>query len=476
MGFIPATAPPIVTLIITILVVVLGIALFALMIYGASVFFSGYTGKLKKSMPAIISVVLAFICVFLLLQYDVYVNLFAKLSEVLGMPEDYIDGQLLMIFPVALVIVMLIKVKIAKPRQYHEDFLSLDSSKTLQGLAAIGVILHHLTQQVSDVGNIYKGPITTLNHYGVMFTAIFFFFSGFGLMTSLINKPNYIKTFPKRRILSILVPFMLSNIIFYLICVMLWGYPVEGLQNLTCLVGYPLLNGNTWFLVEILILYCVFYLANLIIKNRRAAFWVVTGFTLIMITVSLLRCHDSSVLGGVWFKGEWWYNTTILFVLGMAVAMNTEKIIGFAKKHYIWLLPLSIALYYTLFNGSLHVMGRFGYYKEWLGHPGYLEKLLSVLAQTSSAIAFVMMVLLLTMKIKCGNAALNFVKRLSLSLYIIHGLFKMRFSVIPVPSIVYFFTVLVASFVFAYWFDRLCTSVLGKLNGSAKALKSGDKG
>lgn len=49
---------------------------------------------------------------------------------------------------------------------------------------------------------------------GILFTSIFFFFSGYGLITSYLNKENYLDSFLIRRIPAVLFPFLITNIIY----------------------------------------------------------------------------------------------------------------------------------------------------------------------------------------------------------------------------------------------------------------------
>lgn len=68
---------------------------------------------------------------------------------------------------------------------FHENFLGYSVMKGLQGFAALGVILHHVTQIVTRYGQFDKGLINVMNDAGVFFTALFFFCSGFYMWYSI---------------------------------------------------------------------------------------------------------------------------------------------------------------------------------------------------------------------------------------------------------------------------------------------------
>lgn len=331
---------------------------------------------------------------------------------------------LLCIFPAIVLVFMLIKVKIAPKGTFHEDFLSLQQSKILQGITAISIVFHHLSQYITAYGSNWKGPITIYSSMGILFTTIFFFCSGFGLMTSFQTKPDYLKKFIKKRMPAVLIPFLISNIIYFFFVGVYFDRVDSVIDSLACIIGIRLLNTNTWFLVEIMILYLAFYFTHRFIKKPRKAMAVLSAIVGAMMIGSLLLCHDNSEKGGRWFMGEWWYNTTIFFLVGMYTARYYKKITAFCKKHYKWLLPVSIVVFLLTFGLEEMVLKLFGYYKEWEGHPGYGAKLITLLAQILASAVWLAMVLLICMKVRFRNKVLILLGKISLEIYIIHELFR----------------------------------------------------
>ena len=334
------------------------------------------------------------------------------------------NNLLLCIFPAIVFIIMLVQIKIAPKGSIHEDFLSLQQSKILQGIAAVCIIFHHLSQYITNYGNEWKGPITIFSSMGILFTTIFFFCSGFGLMRSLQSKPDYLKTFRRKRLPAVLIPFMVSNALYLVLVGMYFGSVDSVIESLGCLFGLRLVNTNTWFLVEIMILYLAFYLTHRYIKKPGRAMGAMSIIVVLMITVSLLLGHDPSKDGGLWFMGEWWYNTTIFFLVGLYMAKYYDKVLAFLKKHYKWLLPVSIVAFLATFGLEEFVLGAFGYYQEWEGHPGYGAKVLTLLAQILTCSVWLLMLLLISMKVQVKNILLILLGKISLELYIIHELFK----------------------------------------------------
>ena len=120
---------------------------------------------------------------------------------------------ILLVYPALWLGAVFFRARIAKHDEGSSSFLLQDQTRMIQAFACIGVVLHHLTQQITSYGVFNKGPVTVLNDMGFLFTALFFFFSGYGLITSLQTKPDYLKTFLYRRLPSVLIPFWTVNVL-----------------------------------------------------------------------------------------------------------------------------------------------------------------------------------------------------------------------------------------------------------------------
>ena len=335
-----------------------------------------------------------------------------------------LEYLLYFIFPAIFLVIALFKAKVAPKGEIHEDFLSLKQSKMLQGIAAVGIVMHHLVQYITEYGANPQGPITLFIYAGIYFTSFFFFCSGFGLMTSFQTKKNYLDAFLKKRLSAVLLPFFVANIIYTVGMGLYFGSVNSALGIIGGFLGVRLVNTNAWFLVEITILYIAFYFIFRYIKNSDKAMKVMSLFVVAMILFSLFLGHDYSEYGGHWFKGEWWYNTTIYFIVGMLMAKYYNPVVAFLRKHYKWLLPTSILLSILLFYGEGYIEYFFGYYQEWEGHPGYGAKFVTLLYQTLCCGISLLMVLLIIMKVKVKNVVLYLLGEVSLELYLVHEIIK----------------------------------------------------
>jgi len=329
---------------------------------------------------------------------------------------------LLLIFPIGIMVVLLFRAKISKKGEFSEEAWSLGQAKAMQAFAALMIILHHSVQTITDYGADPKGPITIWNSLGILFTSIFFFFSGFGLYKSYKTKEGYLDNFFRKRMPKILVPFMVTNIIY--LCSVSYGRIYETRHVFTSLFGVTLLNNNAWFIVELIILYIAFYFCFKKSKTERSALVKLTIFTVLLVLLGLFLCHDTSTINGHWFMGEWWYDTTLIFILGIFIAKYEERAKRIMTEKYKILLPLVTVLFIGWFILEEFVLYNFGYYQEWKYHPGYPEKFITLAVQIVLCVIFILLIRLINLKISFKNKMLTFLGGISLELYLIHGIFR----------------------------------------------------
>ncbi len=314
-------------------------------------------------------------------------------------------------------VVLLYKVSVAGGGKWHDDFLSLSISKGFLGVCATLIVLHHLAQAL---GPEMAGTLASLENVGVVFVGFFFFFSGYGLLKSKMTKPDYFKGFFRKRLLTIWIPFFTSILVF-LVVQLLQGCQYKPMEIVSILIGWQLINSHMWYIVEIALFYLAFFLFFKFIKEDSIALAAMTVFTVVFIFFSLSLGH-----GEHWFQGEWWFNSSFLFVIGMFVAYKQDSIIAFAKKYYYGLAALLIAAVIPLYMGTIYMLENYSYYTEFMyedGRLGFFDKLRCLSLQLPFVIVAVLLVLLITMKIQFKNKALDFLGKISLELYLIHNLF-----------------------------------------------------
>ena len=331
------------------------------------------------------------------------------------------DNTLLSLYPVMFFLVVLFNAGVRPKTTGEEDFLSIRQTGAVQSAACIGIILHHLSQQVTNYGSLDKGLITVFSYAGILFTAVFFFFSGYGLMVSLQRRTDYLNTFLQRRLPTVLIPFWLCNSIILLTNRLFYGVRYSFDQMIRYISGIDLINGNGWFIIEIVIIYVLFFALFSMFRNRDIALILLTMAVFVLIAYGFFSGHDPK--NEQWFKGEWWYNSTITFALGLWYARFRHKLDSFFSLRYRTLSILFFLLFIASFRFSVHCVGRYGYYYYLSVSVGRKCACITLISQAATCSIFVIWLILLLMKITLGNRILASLGKIRLPLFLLHGYF-----------------------------------------------------
>lgn len=343
--------------------------------------------------------------------------------------------------------------KFAGFKKFHDDFMDLDVTKAVRGLAAIGVIMHHISQEE----NFQQARVMSIFvNSGFLFVAIFFFCSGYGLVKSLKTKPDYFKGFLRHRLPVLVVPFYVS-VVLYTIFYFATGTRFAPVQWITNTLGLTMVNTYCWYVVVIILLYLIFYLVYKKIKSDKVRLIIMFAVVIIMGAIFAVNGHFAWWAGSknwwlrgpapkwwmeqkvFWFHGEWWVNSAIAFWLGLLFATNEEKITAWFKNLYWLKLPVVLVLTAATCVLSYVGQGVFGYWTEWSGNgPDIAKKFITFLLQMPYVIFFVVFVFMIMMKFHSSNPVTRFFGKISLETYMMNLMAlttcRMLYKVFPVRS------------------------------------------
>ena len=333
-----------------------------------------------------------------------------------------------------------------KNTQFHENSSSLEVMKSLRGFAAIGVILHHISQEDAfQYANYFKGmqkpgELSIFVNAGYLFVSIFFFCSGFGLIKSFDSKPDYLKGFMKKRVLKTLVIPFYVNVIFYAVYYLIAKHQMPLAHWITNFLGLTLMNEYAWYPIVAALLYTAFYVIFKNIKNQKVCF---TLMALVIFLMGVFFCFNGHFawwagpknwwLNGmddapwwkqqriIWFFGEWWVNSAPAMLAGMIFARNEEKIRERYKKLY-WLKLLGAVVIMLVLAGiSGFGQMKFGYWTEWSANgPDILKKFITYCCQIPEAIMITILFYIIMLKYYAINPVSRFFGNLSLETYMMN--------------------------------------------------------
>ncbi len=333
-----------------------------------------------------------------------------------------------------------------KKDHFHEDSSSLDSMKSLRGFAAIGVILHHISQeQAFQWANNFgakPGELSIFVNAGYLFVAIFFFCSGFGLIKSLETKPDYFNGFLKKRVIKALVIPYYVSIIIYGILRFASGERFAPLQWVTNLVGITMMNPYAWYPIIAAILYIAFYLIFKNIKNRKVCYILLAAVILLLGMIFCVNGHFPWFAGPKnwwlsqsgelqnkwwtrqqvwWISGEWWINSCPAFLIGMLFAQFEDQIRLWFKKFYWGKLLLVLVITAATFMISGFGQMHFGWWTEFNGNgPDIGKKIATYFCVIPYSMAFPVMLFTIMLKYKVSNLVSRFFGKYSLETYMMN--------------------------------------------------------
>ena len=338
------------------------------------------------------------------------------------------------------VLVVGAKNKFGKKNQFNDDFTSLDVMKSVRGFAAMGVILHHISQEFAFQES---GVLSPFVNAGAYFVSVFFFCSGYGLIKSYESKKDYLNGFIKKRIVkSIVVPFYV-DVLLYGLFTFLVKIPLEKTQWVTNLLGITMMNVYAWFPIVLAILYLVFFLCFRFVKKRTACFVIIGIFIVLMGIGTCINGHFAWWAGPsnwwmddnfwetsakwwmdekiFWFHGEWWVNSAPAFLTGLIFATCEKKIVPFFKNKYgskfFGLILITGAAYALNAYGQIH----YGYWTEFnMRGPEIGNKIVTYFCQIPLMAIFPVTVFVFLMKYHVVNKVSKFFGKYSLHTYLMN--------------------------------------------------------
>lgn len=281
----------------------------------------------------------------------------------------------------------------------HEDnyvYLDKDNMNKQKGIACIMVVVGHLTAQIGA-----DGILAFVANIGYLAVGIFFFWSGYGLSFSLINKENYLSGFLVKRFIPVLFPFWFINIVFVMRNVIFLHYRPEPLRLLTEIIGLKLVNRHAWYIQAIVVIYLLFYICCKILKEKKNVMYAMT--VLILISNVGFIFSQKDVLG-----------QSLPFVIGMWTAFQCKNKTRLNKCRHKLLFPILILLLTFL---------TYTYYTIIRWHISWGEiQIINLLAMTISQCGFVVCCVWLMKNVKIKSKISEFIGHISYELYLVQQL------------------------------------------------------
>ncbi len=342
--------------------------------------------------------------------------------------------SLMDVIPLIVVCLALWRFKFVKPLRtgINDDYLSLQSGKSLRGLLAISVVVHHLANRIpAEESGLVFG---LFNNIGFLLVAVFFFLSGYGLQKQYIKNENYKNRFLLKRIPGILIPYIIMHLVYWLF-ELSCGNVYSIVDILKTLVNGSPFVAHSWYIICIIIFYVVFWMLMLVCRRR---YRLVPVLGLVYYALWMVFCVKMHY-------GAWWYNTSSLLIVGMFWATYEERLNRIFKNMY-WKCCLFV----------LFVFGTAFVLLSLLPTMDFPIKSIII------SLMFTLLLIFALLKCRIGNPVLEFLGGISLELYLCHEVFLLMFKQLFVikNNLLYSLVAIVCAVAFAYAFNRLNQAIM----------------
>lgn len=233
-------------------------------------------------------------------------------------------------------------------------------------------------------------------------------------MTSYLKKENYLKDFLNKRIMKIVIPYIIA-IIFTILAYLLTGQLTPRKIFNSLVEGEPVVRFS-WYVLAIIILYVVFYLSAKFLKKKKMINIAVFGGTILYCIVI------NNILG----FNNWWVNSCFAFFIGIYWASYKEKYaITLKNKNKIirYAIMLSIILFAIIgiqfFTSGYAIMDIIN---DTDLADNIMREPIPVINMNIICIALLFILFTILEKMRLNDKVFTFLGNISFEIYLYHGL------------------------------------------------------
>lgn len=297
----------------------------------------------------------------------------------------------------------------AKPNEFHRDYLDRNKTTWVKGVFVYLIVLSHGKEYIYDqLDGVFDHPYFVMqNQIHQMVVAMFLFYSGYGIMEQIKKRRfGYIKSIPTKRFPNLLLNY---DIAVFLFLVLSWymGKHISVKRLLVALVAWNGIGNSSWYIFVILALYVITFVSFFPIRwVKSERFYLVSLLAATAMSLALVY-----VLMKV--KGEHcWYDTLILYMVGMWYS--------YLKKPIEKVLMKNDFLYFLLFGIFL---GLYIFMLQWRWE--------CVETYTIWALCFTVLTVMVTMKVQVNSRILDWFGDHVFSIYILQRIPMSILATIP---------------------------------------------
>lgn len=286
------------------------------------------------------------------------------------------------------------------PLPVDDDYMSVEHTTNMRGIAAVGIIMHHLSERISEDNGMFFSKLPVA---GYLLVTFFFFLSGYGLLIQYNKKKvTYLNGFLVKRVLYLIIVYLL-DILLYLLAGIITG-KTYTLWNIFKSIFISGIASNSWYMIVLIEFYLAFYCIFKCRKIEKLSDKIIAVFVFQVLYFVVLKLLDFSPM---------WYLSNFGFSLGMIWAYNKDELDELLEKKYKYALLIATVLF-CFFYGTPVITDRVCSEK--------VAEIIRIIFRLISSPMSVVLLVVLSFKCRPSMKLWNRLGGISLEIYLIHGL------------------------------------------------------
>lgn len=298
------------------------------------------------------------------------------------------------IIAIAYIVSVFYKAERTVPFQKTADntyaYISADTCRSLRGLFALMVALHHLAQGTQG-GFLFR----QFEYLGLWPVRVFFFISGYGLLKQLSENEHYLDHFIKKRIVTLLLPWGIVTLIYWAAEALLGTVYTAKDVLFSFFNGSPIV-GVSWYIIVSILFYAVFYFSARISDKKPYC---------ILLSI-VASCFAWILFCCCFHYGLYWYRSVFAFAMGVSWAFYEDRLLPFLQRRFNLIYPLILVFTILCSFAALYVPAHY----------------LSIAFSEVCNYSLVIVTFLTSAVIRLNSPILKFYGGISMELYLIHVL------------------------------------------------------
>ncbi len=324
----------------------------------------------------------------------------------------------------------------------EKRFFSVEETNCLKGITAILIMLTHFEAKFLLFSNSNIHYILLL--FGYLGVSVFFFLSGFGLVSRYkVLKDKYLNNFLRKRVFSIWI--LNALLVFISAIVLLINGSSIGIRDfLISFIFGKTIVPNGWYLQTSILYYICFYI---IFKTRMKS--IVTKIN----SLSLI-CICYIALGILFNAGIHWYTSSLGFVLGLYFAEYKNIVIRIVKNRKLCIVSfLLTSILFCIFA----LVGNYGHYLVTIV---VIPELIQILSRLISCVFLLWMIICIMSRFSLDNCVFRTLGKINTGIYLCHGIVLLFVGKYLEQTIMSFCTCLVISLMLAIPFQIVSSKLM----------------